>query len=157
ILVADDSVVIEGATGCGVLHGVFHLEDLMRERGGPILARGEIKRSPVFARRIHRSAVSPFYVEEAAGYPDSPDRLRTLNGYEILSFAHQEEDAGLDGYYADHVLLGLVRHGFNAIWLRGALRVLSATKLYPQGAAYAELALPRIQALCRRAARYGIR
>ncbi|MGQ9553509.1 MAG: glycoside hydrolase family 20 zincin-like fold domain-containing protein [Anaerolineae bacterium] len=155
ITVDANSVTVEGNTAVGVMHGVFHLQDLMREHGGPYLLPGVIERAPIFERRIHRSAVSPFYVEEAAGYDGSPYKLRSLYGYDIL-FPPWRTDEGLPAYYADHVLLGLARHGFNGIWLRGVLRLLSHTTLYPDGGEYADKALPRIRELCQRAARYGI-
>lgn len=154
--VAENHILVEGNTAVGTMQGVFHLEELMRENGGPFVRAGVFQRSPLFERRIHRSAVSPFYYEEAAGYADTPYRLRTLYGYDIVLPPYNEEE-GLPVYYADHVLLGLARSGCNGIWLRGILRLYSATSLYPAGAAYAERALPRIRELCRRAGFYGIR
>jgi len=150
------SVQVEAATGIGVLHGVFHLEDLMRERGAPILRPDVIEREPVFQRRIHRSTLSPFHVEEAAGYAGAPYERRTFFGNPIIYEAYGEEDAGLGGYYADHILLGLARHGFNGIWIRGSLRKLTKTKLFPSNHGYPDKALPAIQDLCRRASQYGI-
>jgi hypothetical protein len=67
ILVDHSLILVEAATGVGVMHGAFHLEDLMRERGAPIVRTGVIVRVPIFQRRIHRSTLSPFHVEEAAG------------------------------------------------------------------------------------------
>ncbi|MBN1674238.1 MAG: hypothetical protein JXR37_24530 [Kiritimatiellae bacterium] len=156
LTVTEDAIVIEGNTGAGVLHGVFHLEDLMREHGAPCVERGVSERAPLFERRIHRSAVSPFYVEELAGYDGIPYKIKRIGAYDILFSAFAEEDAGPEGYYADPILLGLARHGFNGIWIRGCLRRLTATALYPAGAADAEKALPRLRDLCRRAAVYGI-
>ncbi|MHB0878401.1 MAG: hypothetical protein ACYC5O_20385 [Anaerolineae bacterium] len=155
LTVAADSITVESSSGVGVLQGAFYLGELMRERSGPYVERGTWARAPLFARRIHRSAVSPFYVEEAAGYTGSPYHLRTLYGYDIVNPARHEY-GGVDAYYADHVLLGLARHGFNGIWLRGVLRLLSHTGLYPDGGAYADEALPVLRGLCRRTARYGI-
>jgi hypothetical protein len=156
IRVNQTSVLVEAATGIGVLHGVFHLEDLMRERGAPIVRPGVVEREPIFHRRIHRSTLSPFHVEEAAGYTGAPYERRTFFGKPIIYEAYGEEDAGLRGYYADHVLLGLARHGFNGIWIRGSLRKLTKTKLFPSEDGYPDRALPAIQDLCRRAANYGI-
>ena len=65
--VAPTGVEIVGAGPAGVLHGVFRLEQWLRERGGPFLATGEQTFRPAFKHRIHRSCFSPFYVEELTG------------------------------------------------------------------------------------------
>jgi hypothetical protein len=48
IRVSDTRVEITGAGPQGVLQGVFRLENLMKERGGPFLPLGEEKRTPLF-------------------------------------------------------------------------------------------------------------
>jgi len=71
---------------------------------------------------------------------------------------YYEEDI-LEGpqVYDDACLAGLAAHGFNGIWLRGRLRDLAATAVFPELGAQAGLYQERLNTLCGRAMKHGIR
>lgn len=153
--VSDSCVEIIGAGPPGVLQGVFRVENLMKERGGPFLPRGEEKRKPIFKHRIHRSCLSPFYVEELTGYRGDPFSAEWFSpGMTYTGWT--EEDAGPDMFYHENMLLRLAEHGFNGIWLRGAFRHFAKVRVFPEFGAQADIILGRLQELAKRAARYGI-
>lgn len=154
--VADEAIEVLGAGPEGVLQGVFRLEALMRERGGPCLPTGEESRQPLFAHRIHRSPLAPFYVEELTGYHGPPFETSSQRA-EYRYPAWVEEDAGPDTFYHDHVLMRLAEHGFNGIWLRGALRKFAKVEVFPEFGESSDEILTALRRLCARAARYGIK
>lgn len=154
--VGEDGIEVRGAGPAGVLHGVFRLIGLMRERGGPFVPPVEETRRPLFRHRIHRSPLSPFYVEELTGYAGPPFESKWRET-ECEYPAWLEEDAGPDSFYDDNLLLRLAMHGFNGIWIRGALRKFARCEVFPEFGADAERILSELQRLCRRAARFGIR
>jgi len=149
-----DSIAITGGNARGVLHGVFRLQDLMRRRRGPYLKDDfEETRNPLFTSRIHRSCVSPFYAEETTGYKEYPygppeeDKIAQGCLY---------EDASVDAFYHDRILLELARHGFNGIWLRGCLCIMSRVDVFPEFGADADTILERLGKLGKRAEKFGI-
>ncbi len=153
--VGPDAVEVAGAGPAGVLQGVFRLEALMKERGGPFLPVGEERRAPLFRHRIHRSFLSPFYVEEMTGYDGPPLDARWLSpGMAYPGYA--EEDAGPDMFYHDNLLMRLAQHGFNGVWVRGALSLFAKTKPFPEFGRDSERILTNLRGLCERAARWGI-
>lgn len=153
--VAPDGMEIVGAGPPGALQGVFRLENLMRERGGPFVPVGEERRAPLFKHRIHRSPLSPFYVDEFTGYGGDPFNAEWISpGMDYPAYA--EEDAGPDMFYHDNLLLRLAFHGFNGIWIRGSFRHFAKVSVFPEFGANSEVILQRLQDVCRRAARYGI-
>jgi hypothetical protein len=155
IRVGPGAVEVIGAGAPGVLQGVFRLENRMRERGGPFLALGEEKRTPLFRRRIHRSPLSPFYVEELTGERGDPFNAEWFSpGMAYPAFA--EEDAGPDTFYHDNILMRLAEHGFNGVWIRGAFRHFARCSAFPEFGANSDVILSRLRALCERAAGYGI-
>jgi hypothetical protein len=155
VCVSGDGIEVTGAGSAGVLQGVFRLENLMRERGGPIAPLGLETRRPQFRRRIHRSPLSPFYVDELTGFPGDPFNAEWLSPGMAYP-AYQEEDAGPDLFYHDSLLMRLAQHGFNGIWLRAAFRHFAKVSVFPEFGQQAEEVLARLKDLCRRAARYGI-
>lgn len=150
-----EGVEVVGAGPAGVLHGCFRLQALMQERGGPILPIGEERRTPIFQRRIHRSILSPFNVEELTGYSGPPLEVKSP-GIEWDYPGWREEDAGPDMFYHDNMLMRLARHGFNGIWVRGALRVFAKTQVFPEFGEHAEQIMAQLRRLSARAARFGI-
>jgi len=148
-------IEVAGADPVGVLQGVFYLESLMRERGGPFVPLGERVRRPLFAHRIHRSALSPFYVDELTGYDGPPLDARWFSPGMAYP-AYQEEDAGPDVFYHDNLLLRLAEHGFNGIWVRGAFRKFAKVSAFPEFGDTADAILGELRRLCQRAARCGI-
>ncbi len=155
VRVTPDRVEVVGAGPTGALQGVFRLENLMRERGGPFLPLGDEKRTPLFQRRIHRSPLSPFYVDELTGFRGDPFNAEWFSPGMAYP-AYQEEDAGPDVFYHDNVLMRLAEHGFNGIWLRGSFRHFAKVSVFPEFGENADVILGRLRDLCRRAARYGI-
>jgi len=147
-------VEITGGGPRGVLHGAFRLEDLLCRRRAPFVPRElDETRKPLFTNRIHRSCASPFYAEETTGFSDFPYR-QPEEGTIVTAYRH--EDAGVDAFYHDRILLGLARHGFNGIWLRGCLRLMSRVEAFGEFGADADRILSRLEGLGRRAARFGI-
>lgn len=119
---------IQGCGPRGALYGVFFLEDLMISRGGPCLRTGVFRRSPRFAPRILRSYCSPYYTETTDGR----------------------------NHYSDNYLARLAHLGFDAIWLRGELRDLSRTAVFPELGQKSERNVYALNELVRRAAAWGI-
>ena len=152
VSVAEDGIEVAGASAVGLLHGTFRLIALMRERGGPFVPPLTESRSPLFRHRIHRSALSPFYVEELTGYAGPPFSANWDCEYP----AYIEEDAGPDQFYHENVLLRLAMHGFNGIWIRGALRTFAKNSAFPEFGEDAEEICAELRRLCERAARFGM-
>ncbi len=154
--ISEDGIEVAGASPVGLLHGTFRLIALMRERGGPFAPAMTESRSPLFKHRIHRSALSPFYVEELSGFVGPPfeSNWRTVK-CEYPAFV--EEDAGPDQFYHENILLRLAMHGFNGIWLRGSLRKFAKTSAFPEFGENAEAICAELRKLCERAARFGMK
>jgi len=145
-----------GAGPEGVLRAVFRLEARMRERGGPFLATGEERRAPLFRNRIHRSCFSTFYIEELTGYDGPPLDARWFSpGMAYPGYA--EEDAGPEMFYHDNLLMRLAEQGFNGIWVRAALSLFAKVRPFPEFGADSDRILERLNRLCERAARCGLK
>ena len=158
IRVQQGAIEVAGGSPAGVLHGVFRLENKLRERGGPFLEPGEETRHPVFAWRIHRSPLSPFYVEELTGYRGSPFGSTWRDPQrECVDPAWTQSDAGPAMFYHDGILMRLAEHGFNGIWLRGTLRTFARCDTFPEFGADSDAILAALNTLCRRAERFGIK
>ncbi len=153
---APDRIEIIGASPAALIHGVVFAEDLMRQRRAPFLPLGRRQRRPLFRLRIHRSPVSPFYVEELTGFrgapypPASKARPPRYPGWE-------HEDAGPDAFYHDNILRRLAHHGMNGIWIRGALCRISKSSAFPEFGDVADQFAAQLRRLCERAERFGIR
>ena len=156
LVVNADAIRIVGAGPQGVLQGVFRLANRMREKGAPILAPGEEKRTPLFKHRIHRSPLSCFYREELTGYDGHPFAATSFApGLEYP--AYREQDAGPDVFYHDNMLMRLLEHGFNGIWIRGAFRHFAKTSAFPEWGQLSDEILPRLHDLTDRAERFGMK
>ena len=153
---SDDCIEVVGASPAGVLHGVFLLEDIMRRRRAPFVPKGILARAALFERRIHRSCMSPFYVEELTGQTGPPMDVEGF-GQPIDYTGWQHTDAGPDTFYHDNILARLAHHGANGIWLRGALCRYAKAAAFPEFGERADEIAAQLNRLCRRAARYGIR
>ena len=154
--VSENRVEITGAGPVGVLQGVFRLENLMRERGGPFVPLGEETRTPLFKHRIHRSPLSCFYKDELSGNYGDPFNAEWISpGMDYPAW--REEDAGPDMFYHDNMLMRLAEHGFNGIWLRGSFRHFAKVSVFPEFGANSDVILERLRGLAQRAARFGIK
>jgi len=155
LLVTKDTVEVTGAGAPGVLQGVFRLEARMREKGAAVLQTGEELRRPLFKHRIHRSPLSPFYVDELTGERGDPFNAEWISpGMAYPAYA--EEDAGPDVFYHDNILMRLAEHGFNGIWVRGSFRHFAKVSVFPEFGKDSDRILSRLRSLARRAARFGI-
>jgi len=156
VAVSPAGIEVAGAGPAGVLHGVFRLIALMRERGGPFVPPVGETREPLFAHRVHRSPLSPFYVEELTGYVGPP--FETKWREVVCEYpAFIEEDAGPDEFYHDNLLLRLAMHGFNGIWIRGALRKFARNSAFPEFGEDSDRILSELRTLCQRAAPLGMK
>lgn len=156
IEVASDHVEVTGASPAGVLRSVFFIEDIMRRRRAPFLPRGSLTRTALFERRIHRSCMSPFLVEELTGQTGPPMDIEGF-GRPIDYSGWQHTDAGPDAFYHDNILARLAHHGANGIWLRGALCRYAKVSSFAEFGERADEVAAQLNRLCDRAARYGIR
>lgn len=154
--VTEERIEVTGAGAVGVLQGVFRLENLMREKGAPVVAIGEETRTPLFKHRIHRSPLSPFYCDELTGYRGDPFNADWFSpGMAYPAYA--EEDAGPDVFYHDNMLMRLAEHGFNGIWIRGSFRHFAKVSVFPEFGSNSDEILWRLRRVAQRAARYGIK
>jgi len=152
------AIEVAGGSPAGVLHGVFRLENRLRERGGPFLEAGEEARRPLFAWRIHRSPLSPFYVEELTGFRGPPFGSKWRDPQrECVHPDWTQSDAGPDMFYHDGILMRLAEHGFNGIWLRGTLRTFARCDAFPEFGSDSDAIVAALNRLCRRAERFGIK
>ncbi len=155
VAVKQEQITLTGASPAAVLHAVVFIEGIMSSRRAPFLPLGERRRSPLFKRRIHRSCMSPFYVEELTGDPGPPYPVATpLRPLVYPGWTHS--DAGPDAFYHDNILSRLMHHGMNGIWIRGALCKLAKVSVFPEFGRNAEQIMAELRRLCERAERYGI-
>ena len=123
----ENSVVVCGFDEQGIMRGLYYLEEMMELRGGPMVSRASVTRSPRLTPRI---TCAPF-------------------------LADQELDVPIDPYTDG--LLSLISHsGFNAIWLFGNIHDLGQSPIYPELGQDAPQKLARLDALIRRAKKYGM-
>jgi hypothetical protein len=154
--VDESGIQVIGAGPQGVLQGVFRLEMRMREKGAPVLASGEEKRVPLFKHRIHRSPLSCFYKEELTGFAGHPFAA-TGFARDLEYPAYREQDAGPDVFYDDNMLMRLLEHGFNGIWIRGAFRHFARTSVFPEWGELSDEILARLRKVTDRAERFGMK
>lgn len=128
LIVANDGIAIAGNGPRGVLHGVFHLEAMVQGRGAPCVKKQAVRKAPRFAPRILRSFNSPYY---------------------------NETDDGRS-HYSDNCLARLAHLGYDAIWLRGDLRELSKSDVFPEFGRHRARNLKVLNDLIERARRWGI-
>lgn len=108
VTVDEKRIAIHGADSQGIMHGLFHLENLMTEREAPFLKHGKIRRVPAFETRILRAYHAPFYENELDSRED---------------------------FYTDDYLARLAHESFNGIWLHQRLRDLVVTRTLPNDGA----------------------
>ncbi len=154
--VSADGIKLTGAGPEGVLRGVLYIEQIMKERGGPFVPTGEHKRRPLFAPRVHRSPLSPFYVEELTGY-NGPPFVSEWRDAEHEYHAYESEDAGPETFYNDNMLLTLAEHGASGIWIRGALRHFARVDVFPEFGRRSHEILAKLRDLCKRATNNGLK
>jgi len=123
-----DRIAIRGRGPRGALHGVFKLESILKARGAPCVKKRTVRQAPRFAPRILRSFSSPYYTEAIDG----------------------------KSHYTDNYLCRLAHLGYDAIWLRGELRSLSRTRVFPDLGKHSARNLAALNDLIERAARWGI-
>ncbi|MEK6794868.1 MAG: glycoside hydrolase family 20 zincin-like fold domain-containing protein [Spirochaetota bacterium] len=127
--VTREVIRIEGDDS-GIMYALFHLEDIMRVHGAPILPIGTISKSPSLQTRILRSPMAFFYADE---------------------FARQKIA------YPDNYLNKIAHSGFNGIWLRGKLSDLAKVDVFPEFGVGSDEKIAELNDLVVRASRYGIR
>lgn len=127
--IKESEITLTSASPRGVLQGVYALETMMVDAGGPWLMPGSIARSPFLKTRILRSFWSTYYTDEL-----------TL-----------DED-----FYPNGYLETLSRLGINGVWIHGYLQDLVPSTVFPEFGQEAEGRLRKLNDLIGRAARYGI-
>ncbi len=123
----EDAVIVCGYDERGIMRGLYHLEDLMDLRGGPILSHTSTTRYPRLTPRI---TCAPFLADQELDVPIDP--------------------------YTDGLLSLISHNGFNAIWLFGNIHDLGQSPIYPELGQDAPQKLARLDAMIRRAQKYGI-
>lgn len=126
--VTGDEITVAGNGPRGALHGVFRLQALIKARGAPCVKMQTVRKTPCFAPRILRSFSSPYYTETGDG----------------------------KSHYTDAYLSRLAHLGYDAIWLRGDLRDLSRSEVFPELGAHRDRNQAALNLLIRRARRWGI-
>lgn len=156
VTVAPDRIEVVGGDPNGVLQGCFHLARQMQERGGPFVPAGEVTRRPLFQHRVHRSALSPFYLDELTGLEGPPFDIKSW-GIETDYPAYLDEDAGPRTFYHDNLLLRFAEHGYNGIWVRACLRHFAKSSVFPEFGERSDQILGELRDLCGRANRQGMK
>ncbi|HAH87193.1 MAG TPA: hypothetical protein DCL60_07460 [Armatimonadetes bacterium] len=129
--VQKNGITITGAGSAGIMYGIYALEEMMKERGGPAVACGTYRHSPIFETRIYRSPLAQYHgVDELFAEPEP---------------------------YPETVLREMSRHGMNGIWMRGILRNLAKNTAFPELGEGCEERIHRLNRLIERAAKYNIR
>jgi len=155
VTIEPGGITIAGATPTALIPGAIFIEDLMRTRRAPFLPTGTYERKPLFTQRIHRSCLSPFYVEELTGEGGAPYTVATPQR-PLVYPGWTHSDAGPDAFYHDNMLARLRHHGMNGIWIRGALAKFAQVSVFPEFGQNAEKIMAELRRLTERAARYGI-
>jgi hypothetical protein len=131
---ADRCRILAGDTE-GIRRGIFHVEDLMRRAGGPLLPLGDIERTPIVRTRISRCFFGPI---------KRPPRNR-------------DELADDVNYYPDEYLNRLAHDGINALWLSIKFSDLCRSRYFPEFGKDADRRLAKLNRTVEQCARYGIR
>lgn len=130
IHITENNIIIEGHDDSGIMYGVFYLEEQMKINNAPVLKKGTINRKPLLKTRILRSPMAFYYAEE------------------LLD---------IDNAYPETYLNKMAHHGINGIWLRGILRDLVKTQVFPELGQNSEKLLAQLRRLIERCAKYGIK
>ncbi|MDD2455194.1 MAG: hypothetical protein PHG96_09545 [Kiritimatiellae bacterium] len=135
IEVAADRCRILAADTEGIRRGIFKVEDMMREAGGPFLKLGTIERKPFIKSRVSRCFFGPI---------KRPPRYRD----ELM------DDVD---YYPDQYLNRLAHEGINGLWLTITFKDLCKTEVAPEYGGQAERRLAKLRKTVAQCRRYGIR
>ncbi len=135
IEVAADRCRILAADTEGIRRGIFKVEDMMREAGGPFLKLGTVERKPFIKSRISRCFFGPI---------KRPPRYRD----ELM------DDVD---YYPDQYLNRLAHEGINGLWLTITFQDLCKTSVAPEYGEHAERRLAKLRKTVEQCRRYGIR
>jgi alpha-glucuronidase len=123
-------IAVSAGDESGLMYGIFHLEEIMKINDAPVVNIGVTEREPVIKTRILRSPMAFYYSEEL------------LN---------------INQAYPESYLLKMAHHGINGIWLRGILRDLARTDVFPELGQNSDKLLAQLNKLVRRCAKYGIK
>ena len=118
----------------GIRRGIFHIEELMLQSGGPFLPIGVTERHPFVRSRISRCFFGPI-------------KRPPLNRDELLD----EQD-----YYPEEYLNRLAHEGINGLWLSIDFRDLYRSQIFPTAGRDSERRLEKLRRSVERCARYGI-
>jgi hypothetical protein len=130
IQVGELEIHISGRGGAGVFEALDWLRDRMEERGGPFLAKGEVRR---------KMAWNPRYLYSYFALYGDP-----LKRPEIDPFP--------DGY-----LEKLARHGINGVWMQAVLHTLAPSNHFRAFGAGSEIRLENLHQLADRARQFGVK
>lgn len=130
ISVSPDEVRITGNDEAGVLQAIYQLQDRMEAREGPFLRTETVER---------RSVWNPRYLYSYFALYGDP-------------LIEPELDPFPDAY-----LEKLARCGINGVWMQAVLNTLAPSKQFPEFGAGWETRLKNLNALVRRAQRFGVR
>lgn len=125
--VEPEKITISGYDGRALMRGLYYLQDVMDLRQAPILKAGSLTRSPRYSPRI---SCAPMYAGEELK-PDSDP-------------------------YTEGLLERMSRAGVNAIYVWAKLHELGRSPALPELGVDADAKLARLNAIIRRASRYGI-
>ena len=121
---------IVAGSDTGVLQCLYRLETLLEQRAGPFVPIG---------KKTGRFVWSP----------------RFLYSYFALYGDPLMEPAA--DLFPDAYLERLARTGINGIWIQGVLNTLAPSKIFPEFGAGAEIRLANLNALVRRAGKFGVK
>ena len=130
IQAGDEGLRVVAANPAGLRQAVYHLQDLCEERGGPVLPRGNWRRT----RRINPRYIYPYFA---------------LYGDPLLD---RSIDPFPDGY-----LEKLGRRGVNGVWIQAVLRNLAPSRCFPEFGGQWEVRLENLRNFVQRARAYGLK
>lgn len=127
LTVTGNRIVICGFDERGIMRGLYYLEDLMRFRGAPVLARTDEARAPLYSPRI---TVAPFYTTQELELPAD--------------------------VYSDELLSRISHYGFDGIWVWANMFGVGRSATYPELDGGVERRQEKLREITQRAARYGV-
>lgn len=128
--VNEGEVQVTGQDEAGVMQGLYFLQDRMEQREGPFLRRGTVNR---------KWAWNPRYLYSYFALYGDP-------------LIQTERDPFPDAY-----LEKLARCGINGVWMQAVLNTLAPSERFPEFGSGWEIRLKNLNALVRRAQRFGVR
>lgn len=128
--IKDDFIDINAASPAGVLRAIYDIEDLVENAGGFTFDKKSYKK---------KTKVKTRFIYSFCG----------LYG-DVL-----EKDTQIS--FPDELLKGYARRGINGVWLQGILYQIAPYPFVPEMSKGYEERIARLEALTKRAARYGIK